>query len=258
MSVSCNLIGKNEQETIKKYAAWSIDWLKDISYDLMLTMQKLKTIHNGVRSNPNDSLEYNALYELIGSLSDKLIQKYYDDEYSFVLKNIHNSTIKMKDELNSNKPIEIRRNTLIEHDMKESYKINIPGNYEYYSWYSNARSSNIGISRNEHIFYEIDKYIHDYFGDLKNPFETEFSLIFNDVNVVKYLNECMLKNKIYSPKHKELKPQPEYICSNDNDLVKATYHQISILGNLKFNYPKIKFEYNENAIKEFVFDDIKN
>ena len=80
MGASCDLVGKNEQETVKNYATWSTDWLKTISYDLMLTMQKLKTIYNGGHSNQSDSVEYNALRELIGSLYDNLKQKYYDNE----------------------------------------------------------------------------------------------------------------------------------------------------------------------------------
>lgn len=255
MSGSCCLIGKNEQETIKNYATWSTGWLNTVSYDLMLTMQKLKTIYNGEHSNQSDSVEYNALCELIGSLYDQLRLKYYDnecetvkyDELSFILKNIHNSTIKMKDELANNKSIEIRKNTLIECDKEESYKINIPGNYRYYSWYNNTSSS-----RNESIFYEIDKYIHDYFGDVKNPFEIEFSLIFNDVDVVKYLNRCVFKNIRYSPKHKELK-HPYELCEDNNST--KVFCQVSVLENLKFNYPKIKFEYNENVTKEFVLSE---
>ena len=255
MSASCDLIGRNEQETIKNYAEWSTGWLKTVSYDLLLTMQKLKTIYNGEHSSESDSVEYNALCELIGSLYNQLKQKYYDnecenvkyDDLSFILKTIHNSTSRMKDEFNGNKPIEIRKNTLIECDKQESYKINIPGNYRYYSWYSNASSS-----RNESIFYEIDKYIHDYFGDVKNPFETEFSLIFNNVDVVKYLNGCVLKNTIYSPKHKELKCPYEPL--EDINSIKV-FCQVSVLENLKFNYPKIKFEYNENITKEFVLSE---
>lgn len=254
MGASCDLIGKNEQETIKNYAEWSTGWLKNISYDLILTMQKLKTIYNGEHSNQSDSVEYNALRELIGSLYDKLKHKYYDNEYekvkyddlSFILKNIHNSTIKMKDELNNNKPIEIRKNTLIECDNVKSYKINIPGNYWYY-----ARHNKASCSRNESIFYEIDKLIHDYFSDVENPFETEFSLVFNDVDVVKYLNECVLKNTVYSLKHKELKRPFDFKCRDDINSIKV-FCQVSVLENLKFNYPKIKFEYNENVTKEFV------
>ena len=253
MSASCDLIGRNEQETIKNYATWSTGWLKTVSYDLMLTMQKLKTIYNGEDSNQSDSVEYNALCELIGSLYDQLKQKYYDnecenvkyDDLSFILKNIHNNAIKMKDEFNGNRPIEIKKTILIECDKQESYKINIPGNYRYYSWYSNASSS-----RNESIFYEIDKYIHDYFGDVKNPFETEFSLIFNNVDVVKYLNGCVLKNTIYSPKHKIVKDPFEH----DENSVEV-FCQVSVLENLKFNYPKIKFEYNESVTKEFVLSE---
>lgn len=258
MGANCNLIGKNEQETIKNYAEWSTIWLNAVSYDLMLTMQKLKTIYNGEYSTQSDSIEYNALRELIGSLYDKLKQKYYDnecetvkyDELSFILKNIHNSTIKMKDELNNNKPIEIGKNTLlIERDTEKSYKINIPGNYWYYSKYNNVNSF-----RNESIFYEIDKLIHDYFGDVENPFETEFSLIFNDVDVVKYLNRCVLKNTIYSSKHKELKGPCDFKCYDDNNSIQV-FCQVSVLENLKFNYPKIKFEYNENTTKEFVLNE---
>ncbi len=257
MSASCDLIGRNEQTTIKNYAEWSTGWLKTVSYDLMLTMQKLKTIYSGEHSNQSDSVEYNALRELIGSLYDQLKHKYYDNEYEevkydelfFILKNIHNNTIKIKDELDDKKPIEIRKNTLIECDKPKSYKINIPGNYWYYARYSNASSS-----RNESIFYEIDKYIHDYFGDVKNPFETEFSLIFNNVDVVKYLNGCVLKNITYSPNHKELKRTYDFRCCDDNNSTKV-FCQVSVLENLKFNYPKIKFEYNENVTKEFVLNE---
>lgn len=254
MSASCDLIGRNEQETIKNYAEWSTSWLKTVSYDLMLTMQKLKTIYNGEHSNQSDSVEYNALCELIGSLYDQLKQKYYDnecenvkyDERSFILKNIHNSTSRMKGEFNGNKPIEIKKNILIECDKVKSYKINIPGNYRYYAWYSNKSSS-----RNESIFYEIDKYIHDYFGDVKDPVETEFSLIFNNVDVVKYLNGCVLKNTTCSPKYKELEHPCEF-KPHDYDTSIEVFCQGSVLEKLKFNYPKIKFEYNENVTKEFV------
>jgi hypothetical protein len=256
MSASCDLIGRNEQETIKNYAEWSTGWLKTVSYDLMLTMQKLKTIYIGEHSNQSDSVEYNALCELIGSLYDQLKQKYYDnecenvkyDDLYFILKNIHNSTIKMKDELNSNKPIEIRNIILIERDKEESHKINIPGDYRYYSRYSNASSS-----RNESIFFEIDKHIHDYFGDVKNPFETEFSLIFNDVDVVKYLNRCVLKDVIYSSKNPIFK-KLDSICRNVDNSVRV-HCQVSVLENLRINYPKIKFEYNENVTKEFVLSE---
>lgn len=255
MSASCNLIGKNEQTTIKNYAEWSTGWLKTVSYDLMLTMQKLKTIYNGEHSNQSDSVEYNALRELIGSLYDNLKHKYYDNEFEnvkyddlyFTLKNIHNNTIKIKDELDDRKPIEIEKDILIERDKEESYKINIPGNYWYYARYNNTSSS-----RNESIFYEIDKLIHDYFGDVKNPFETEFSLIFNDIDVVKYLNGCVIKNTIYSLKHKALK-HPYELCEDDDST--KLYCQVSVLENLKFNYPKIKFEYNENVTKEFVLSE---
>jgi hypothetical protein len=257
MSASCDLIGRNEQETIKNYAEWSTGWLKTVSYDLMLTMQKLKTIYIGEHSNQSDSVEYNALCELIGSLYDQLKQKYYDnecekvkyDDLYFILKNIHNSTIKIKDELNNNKPIEIKKNILIKCDKPESYKINIPGSYWYY-----LRYSNVNNSRNESIFFEIDKYIHDYFGDVENPFETEFSLIFNDVDVVKYLNGCVLKDVIYSSKNPILK-KLDSICRNDDNSGIVVHCQVSVLENLKFNYPKIKFEYNENVTKEFVLSE---
>lgn len=140
MGASCNLIGKNEQTTIKNYAEWSTRWLKTVSYDLMLTMQKLKTIYNGEHSNQSNSVEYNALRELVGSLYDQLKHKYYDNEYEkvkydeiyFVLKDIHNSTIKIKDELDDRKPIEIEKDILLlyEQDKEESFRfrINIPGN----------------------------------------------------------------------------------------------------------------------------------
>lgn len=255
MSASCNLIGKNEQTTIKNYAEWSTGWLKTVSYDLMLTMQKLKTIYNGEHSNQSDSVEYNALRELVGSLYDQLKHKYYDNEYEkvkydeiyFILKNIHNNTIKIKDELDDRKPIEIEKDILYGQDKEESFRINIPGNYWYYSRYSNASSS-----RNECIFYDIDKRIHDYFNDVINPFETEFSLIFNNVDVVKYLNECVLKNIRYSLKHKDIK-HPYELCDDNNST--RVFCQVSVLENLKFNYPKIKFEYNENVTKEFVLSE---
>ena len=155
----------------------------------------------------------------------------------------------MKDELNSDKLIEIRKNILFECDKPKSYKINIPGNYRYYARYNKASSS-----RNEAIFYEIDKHIHDYFGDVKNPFETEFSLIFNNEAVVNYLNGCVLKNTRLSPKHKELK-HPFEFKRNDYNTSIEVFCQVSVLENLKFNYPKIKFEYNENVTKEFVLDE---
>jgi hypothetical protein len=156
----------------------------------------------------------------------------------------------MKDELNNNKPIEIKKNTLlIERVTGKSYKINIPGSYGYYLRYSNASSF-----RNESIFYEIDKYIHDYFGDVENPFETEFSLVFNDVDVVKYLNGCVLKDVIYSSKNPMFK-KLDSICRNDDNSGIVVHCQVSVLENLRINYPKIKFEYNENTTKEFVLSE---
>ena len=80
MGASCNLIGKNEQQTIENYADWSTGWLKTVSYDLILTIQKLKTICNGEHSSESDSVEYNALCELISSLYRQLKEKYSDDE----------------------------------------------------------------------------------------------------------------------------------------------------------------------------------
>ena len=99
-------------------------------------------------------------------------------------------------------------------------------------------------------FYEIDGYIHEYFGDVENPFETEFSLVFNDIDVVKRLNDCILKDVIYSPKNPIFK-KIDSICRNVDNSVRV-HCQVSILENLRINYPKIKFEYNENITKEFV------
>jgi hypothetical protein len=261
MGASCNLIGKNEQTTIKNYADWSTGWLKTISYDLMLTIQKLKTIHNVEHSFESDSVEYNALCELIGSLYKRLKEKYsddneidttiYDEKYS-VLKQIYNSTVGMKNELKGEKPIKIDTIRLFNSDKKEYHKIVIPGNSSYYGWRGNNFTA-------MNWFYEIDGYIHEYFGDVENPFETEFSLVFNDINVVKRLNSYVLKNTILSPKNPLFK-KIDVICRNDDNLVEV-YCQVSILENLKFNYPKIKFEYNENVTKEFVLteeDCIKN
>lgn len=260
MGASCNLIGKNEQTTIKNYAEWSIGWLKTVSYDLILTIRKLKTICSGERSSQNESVEYNALCELIGSLYIHLKEKYSDDEidttkygeqYS-VLNNIYNNTVGMKDELNGEKPIKIDTTRLFNSDKKEYHKIIIPGNTSYYGLHENNFTF-------VHWFYEIDGYIHEYFGDVENPFETEFSLVFNDIDVVKRLNSCVLKDVIYSPKNPAFK-KFDSICENVGNLVKV-YCQGSILENLKFNYPKIKFEYNENVTKEFVLteeDIIKN
>ena len=97
-------------------------------------------------------------------------------------------------------------------------------------------------------FCEIDGYIHEYFGDVENPFETEFSLVFNDINVVKRLNDCVLKDVIYSPKKRTFKKIDD-ICENVDNSVKV-YCQVSILENLKFNYPKIKFEYKLYSKRE--------
>ena len=250
MGASCNLIGKNEQETINNYADWSTGWLKTVSYDLILTIQKLKTICNGEYSSESDSVEHNALRELICSLYKQLKETYsddeidtskYDEKYS-VLKRIHDSAVEMKDELKGEKPIKIDTARLFNSDKKEYHKIAIPGNHSYYGWGNNFNFVN--------WFYEIDGYIHEYFGDVENPFETEFSLVFNDIDVVKRLNDCILKDVIYSSKNPIFK-KIDSICRNDNNSIRV-HCQVSILENLKINYPKIKFEYNENITKEFV------
>lgn len=250
MGASCNLIGKNEQQTINNYADWSIGWLKTVSYDLILTIQKLKTICNGEYSSESDSVEYNALRELICSLYKQLKEKYsddeidiskYDEKYS-VLKRIHDSAVEMKDELEGEKPIKIETTRLFNSDKKEYHKIEIPGNSSYYGWHGNNFTA-------VNWFYEIDGYIHEYFGDVENPFETEFSLVFNDIDVVKRLNGCILKDVIFSTKNPTIK-KLDNICENVDNSVKA-YCQVSILESLKINYPKIKFEYNENTTKEF-------
>lgn len=251
MGADCNLIGKNEQTTIKNYADWSTSWLRTVSYDLILTIQKLKTICNGEHSSESDSVEYNALCELIGSLYKQLKEKYSDDEIDTskydekyaVLKRIYDSTVGMKDELNGEKPIKIETTRLFNSDKKKYHKIVIPGNISYYRWYRN----NFTV---RNWFYEIDGYIHEYFGDVENPFETEFSLVFNDIDVVKRLNECVLEDVICSPKKRAFKKNDD-ICENVDNSVRV-YCQVSILENLRFNYPKIKFEYNENVTKEFI------
>jgi hypothetical protein len=260
MSASCNLIGKNEQQTIKNYADWSTGWLKTVSYDLILTIQKLKTICNGEHSSESDSVEYNALCELIGSVYKQLKEKYSDDEIdntskydekNSVLRRIYDSTVGMKDELKGEKPIKIDTTRLFNTDKKEYHKIVIPGNHSYYRWGNYFNFVN--------WFYEIDGYIHEYFGDVENPFETEFSLVFNDIDVVKRLNSCVLKDVIFSTKNPTIK-KLDNICENVYNSTKL-YYQVSILENLRINYPKIKFEYNENTTKEFVLteeDIIKN
>ena len=242
MGASCNLIGKNEHQTIENYADWSTGWLKTVSYDLILTIQKLKTICNGEHSSESDSIEYNALCELIGSLYRQLKEKYSDDENDAskydekhsVLKRIYDSTVEMKDELKGEKPIKIETTRLFNSDKKNYHKVLIPGNHSYYRWGNNFNFVN--------WFYEIDGYIHEYFGDVENPFETEFSLVFNDIDVVKRLNGCILKDVIYSPKNPIFKTI-DSICRNVDNSVRV-HCQVSILENLRINYPKIKFEYN--------------
>jgi hypothetical protein len=167
------------------------------------------------------------------------------DEKNSVLRRIYDSTVGMKDELKGEKPIKIDTARLFNSDKKEYHKIAIPGNHSYYGWGNHFTTVN--------WFYEIDGYIHEYFGDVENPFETEFSLVFNDINVVKRLNSCVLKDVIYSPKKRTFKKIDD-ICENADNSVKV-YCQVSILENLKFNYPKIKFEYNENTTKEFLLSE---
>lgn len=249
MGASCNLIGKNEQTTIKNYADWSTDWLKDVSYDLMLTIQKLKTIYNGGHLNKNDSLEYNALHELIGSLYNQIKAKYFDNEdNSSILKHIYDSTVGMKDELSGEKPIKIEITRLFNSDKKKYHKIIIPGNSSYYKGFANN-------FRAMHWFYEIDDYIHEYFGGVENPFETEFSLVFNDIITVERLNNSILDDVIWSPKKQNYKTNDGIL--DDGILEGKTKCSIktslSILENLKINYPKIKFEYNESVTKEYEF-----
>lgn len=254
MGASCNLTGKNEQETINNYADWSTSWLRTVSYDLILTIQKLKTIHNGEYLSESDSIEYNALRELIGSLYKQLKEKYsddevdtskYDEKYS-VLKRIYDSTVGMKDELKGEKPIKIETTRLFNSDKQKYHKIVIPGNSSYYRWNRNNFTT-------VNWFYEIDGYIHEYFGDVENPFETEFSLVFNDIDVIKRLNNCVLKDVICSPKKRTFKKIDD-ICENVNNSVRV-HCQVSILENLRINYPKIKFEYNENTTKEFLLSE---
>lgn len=246
MSASCNLIGRNEQETIRNYAKWSISWLKDISYDLMLTMQKLKTIYNGGCSNRNMSIEYNALRELVGSLSENLKSKYYNaevtsnryDEREFMLKRIYDNAIEIDDELKNDKPIKIERDTLLHSDKKMCHKINIPGNMQYYQHYIPST-----------IFYEIDNYIHRYFGDVENPFETEFSLVFTDKSIIDYLNQSNLRSILYSQKRPVL---CEKLDKNDASL--DAQFSWSVLSCLVFNYPKISFEYIETVAVKYELD----
>lgn len=257
MGASCNLTGKNEQTTIKNYADWSTGWLKTVSYDLMLTIQKLKTICSGERSSQNESVEYNALCELIGSLYIHLKEKYSDDEidttkygeqYS-VLKGIYNSTVEMKDELSGEKPIKIETPILFNSDKKKYHKIVIPGNSSYYTGFTNK-------FRIINWFYEIDKYIHEYFGDVENPFETEFSLVFNDIITVERLNHSILDDVIWSPKKLQNYKTIDYSLEKKPECSIKT--PLSVLENLKLNYPKIKFEYNESVSKEYDLNQSEN
>jgi type VI protein secretion system component Hcp len=64
------------------------------------------------------------------------------------------------------------------------------------------------------------------------------------------LNDCVLKDVIFSTKNPTIK-KLDNICENVDNSVRA-HCQVSILENLRINYPKIKFEYNENTTKEFV------
>jgi UDP-N-acetyl-D-galactosamine dehydrogenase len=73
------------------------------------------------------------------------------------------------------------------------------------------------------------------------------------IDVVKRLNDCVLKDVIYSSKHPIFK-KIDSICRNVDNSVRV-HCQVSILENLKFNYPKIKFEYNENTTKEFLLSE---
>jgi hypothetical protein len=257
MGASCNLTGKNEQETINNYADWSTGWLKTVSYDLILTIQKLKTICNGEYSSESDSVEYNALRELIGSLYKQLKEKYSDDEVDTskydekcsVLKRIYDSTIRMEDELKGEKPIKIDTLRLFNSDKKKYHKIVIPGNSSYYTGFANK-------FRIINWFYEIDKYIHEYFGDVENPFETEFSLVFNDIITVERLNNSILDDVLWSPKKLQNYKTIDYSLEEKPECSIKT--PLSVLENLKLNYPKIKFEYNENIIKEYEFNQCEN
>ena len=234
MGASCNLTGKNEQDTINNYAEWSTSWLKTVSYDLMLTIQKLKTICSGQRSCQNESVEYNALCELIGSLYIHLKEKYtdkeldttdYGEKYS-VLNNIYNNVVRMKDEINGEKPIEIETTSLFNLDKKKYHKIAIPGNALYYRGFANK-------FRVRKWFYEIDGYIHKYFGNVENPFETEFSLVFNDILTVERLNKSMLDNVLWSPKkYKNLKLLIIIQKKNQNALQKHQYLFQKILNSI--------------------------
>jgi hypothetical protein len=257
MGASCNLTGKNEQETINNYADWSTGWLKTVSYDLILTIQKLKTIHNGEYLSVSDSVEYNALRELIGSLYKQLKEKYSDDEVDTskydekcsVLKRIYDSTIRMKDELKGEKPIKIDTVRLFNSDKQKYHKIVIPGNSSYYRWNRNKFTT-------VNWFYEIDGYIHEYFGDVENPFETEFSLVFNDIITVERLNNSILDDVLWSPKKLRNYKTIDYGLEEKPKCIIKT--SIPFLENLKLNYPKIKFEYNENIIKEYEFKQCEN
>ena len=58
--------------------------------------------------------------------------------------------------------------------------------------------------------------------------------------------------KDYPPEIWKLLPDILKVMNENVDNSVRVYCQGSILENLKFNYPKIKFEYNENITKEFV------
>ena len=156
----------------------------------------------------------------------------------------------MKDDLSGEKPIKIETTRLFNSDKKKYHKIIIPGNSSYYTGFANN-------FRAIHWFYEIDGYIHEYFGDVENPFETEFSLVFNDISTVERLNNSILSNVIWSTKktqnYKNFDNSLDEKISLDEKPECSIKTSLSILENLKINYPKNKFEYNENIIKEYEF-----
>jgi hypothetical protein len=194
---------------------------------------------------------------MIGSLYKQLNEKYSDDEIDItkygeqysVLKSIYDSTVGMKDELSGEKPIKIETSMLFNSDKKKYHKIVIPGNSSYYTSFANK-------FRVINWFYEIDKCIHEYFGDVENPFETEFSLVFNDIITVERLNNSILDDVLWSPKKLRNYKTIDYGLEEKPKCIIKT--SIPFLENLKLNYPKIKFEYNENIIKEYEFNQCEN
>lgn len=238
MGCLANLIGKNSQETIKNYAHWSSGWLKRITTDLMVTIDKLQLIVDGMRSNNNDSVEHKVIYELLSSTLQKLKNDYYENISSnnpyYILKNILDNNTKIIEELEGDKPVEIT--TSIFNNNEKPYIVRINGDSTYF------RKKLRGCLDVASSFYYIDERIHNFFNNKENPFEIEFTILFSDKECIEYLTTSYLDKQIFSPNNPKSGIFRYEIQNTD---------KVNILENLKFNYPKIKFEYIEDTTKEF-------